>query len=202
MSDKQRNEDVLLEDHDYDGIQEFDNPMPRWWINIFIGTVVFAAIYVVHYEFGSGQGIHETYLAEVAAFEEAEAVRLAKAGAASEASLTDVIAVASAIAEGKNVYATNCQACHGSKGEGIIGPNLTDEYWLHGDGSLMGIYSTVSEGVLAKGMPAWSRVLSPQQLEKVVAYVGTMRGKNVEGGKDPEGDPVGTKGDVINTATE
>ncbi len=204
---KRDEEDILL-DHNYDGIQEYDNPMPRWWLNIWYASVIFSAIYFVHYELGSGVGIHEAYTAEVAAFEEAEEARMAKASKATEESLSDMATTLASVESGKAVYATNCQSCHGPEGGGLIGPNLTDKYWLHGDGSLMGIYGTVSEGVLAKGMPAWNRVLSPQDLQHVVAYVGTLRGKNVEG-KEPQGEPVGERGaatenngDVVNALDE
>ncbi|MEO1171652.1 MAG: cbb3-type cytochrome c oxidase N-terminal domain-containing protein [Myxococcota bacterium] len=188
MSEKKREEDIIL-DHNYDGIQEYDNPMPKWWINIFIGSVVFSGLYVFHYGFGSGQGIHEAYAEEVALFEAEEAERMAKAGAATEDSLIKLTSATDNLAAGERVYVTNCQACHGPTGGGLIGPNLTDDYWLHGEGTLMGIYGTVAEGVLDKGMPAWNRVLAPSDLENVVAYVGTMRGKNVEGGKAPQGEP-------------
>ncbi|MEM6532108.1 MAG: cbb3-type cytochrome c oxidase N-terminal domain-containing protein [Myxococcota bacterium] len=188
MSDKKKEEDIIL-DHSYDGIQEYDNPMPKWWINIFIGSVVFSLLYVVHYEFGHGKGIHEAYAQEVALFEAEEAERLAKAGAATEESLDALTSVVASLDDGRKVYVANCQACHGPTGGGLIGPNLTDNYWLHGDGTLMGIYGTVAEGVLDKGMPAWNRVLAPKDLESVVAYVGTMRGKNVDGGKEPQGEP-------------
>ncbi|MEL6548381.1 MAG: cbb3-type cytochrome c oxidase N-terminal domain-containing protein [Myxococcota bacterium] len=188
MTEKDAERDVILA-HNYDGIQEYDNPMPKWWINIFIGTVLFGALYLFHYELGTGVGIHDSYSAEVQAYEVEETERLAKAGAPSESSLAAIGETQAALDLGRSVYTTNCESCHGAKGEGLIGPNLTDRYWLHGDGSLMAIYSTVSEGVLTKGMPAWNRVLAPEDLKTVVAYIGTMRGANLEG-KAPQGDPI------------
>src|SRR5690606_1318027 len=77
--------------------------------------------------------------------------------------------------------------CHGKKAEGLIGPNLTDDYWLNGDGSLLSIYRVINEGVPAKGMPAWNRQLLPVEVSKLAAFVGTLRGTNVSGPKGQEG---------------
>lgn len=189
-SSKHAAKNVIIEDHNYDGIQEFDNPMPRWWLNIWFGTVIFSALYYFHFQLGDGQGIHDAYAEEVAAFQKEEEKRFAKAGAATEESLAKLVATPSNTSAGKGIYVTNCQACHGATGGGLVGPNLTDHHWIHGKGTLLGIHKVVSQGVLSKGMPAWNRVLSKQELENVVAYVGTMRGQNVEGGKPPEGERV------------
>ncbi|MEL6340508.1 MAG: cbb3-type cytochrome c oxidase N-terminal domain-containing protein [Myxococcota bacterium] len=178
-----------LTGHNYDGIEEYDNPMPKWWINIFIATVIFSGLYVIHYEFGSGAGVHEAYETEMLAFQASQEETNAGEEEITETSLAAFIKEPTAVEGGKAVYVTNCQSCHGAKGEGIIGPNLTDRYWLHGGGTLLGIHTVVSEGVLAKGMPAWNRVLAPNDLNSVVAFVGSLRGTNVQG-KDPQGDPV------------
>ena len=182
-------EDVLL-DHNYDGIQEYDNPLPAWWVWIWIGSMAFSALYFVHYQLGHGDSIHDEYMAEVTEFEEAEAKRMLAMGEVSEDSLSSLMASESSVMSGQAVYTTHCKQCHGANGEGQIGPNLTDKHWLHGDGSLMGIYKTVDEGVVEKGMLAWGKKLSPKDLRTVVAYVGSIRGKNLPG-KAPEGKAVG-----------
>jgi cytochrome c oxidase cbb3-type subunit 3 len=95
----------------------------------------------------------------------------------------------SAIATGKATYATNCASCHGPAGGGIIGPNLTDDYWIHG-GSLAEIRTVVADGVLDKGMPPWNKLLKPDQVNAVVAYISTLRGTNPAGAKPPQGELV------------
>ncbi|MEM1031542.1 MAG: cbb3-type cytochrome c oxidase N-terminal domain-containing protein [Myxococcota bacterium] len=178
--------DLLIDDHNYDGIQEYDNPLPKWWTYIFFGTFVFSVGYGIHYLVGSGAGIHDDYLAEMEAFEKAEEKRLMAMGDVSEDVLSQMASNASSITKGKETYASVCQQCHGAQGEGKIGPNLTDEAWIHGDGSMMAIYGTVADGVLAKGMPEWKKQLSPTDLRSVVAYLGSIRNTNVPG-KEPQG---------------
>ena len=91
--------------------------------------------------------------------------------------------------DAKVTFAERCAVCHGAEGQGVIGPNLTDASWIHGKGQLMDIFGVVSHGVPAKGMPAWELTLKPIEVRKLVAFVGTMRGKNLPG-KAPEGQPV------------
>ncbi|MEZ4223691.1 MAG: cbb3-type cytochrome c oxidase N-terminal domain-containing protein [Polyangiaceae bacterium] len=174
--------DMLMGDHEYDGIQEYDNPLPMWWTLIFWGSMIFAVGYYGYYHFAGGKGVIATYDEEVA-----EAAKNAPAGAAmDEAALAALVADANATAEGKTVFASRCVACHGPEGGGLVGPNLTDHHWIHGEGKMTDIYKTVSEGVAAKGMPAWAKQLSQKELQNVTAYVGTLRGK-MAAGKPPEG---------------
>jgi cytochrome c oxidase cbb3-type subunit 3 len=88
--------------------------------------------------------------------------------------------------DAKALFGLRCGPCHGDRAQGVIGPNLTDSAWLHGTGNLTEIFNVIDQGVLAKGMPAWSRQLSPIEVRKLAAFVGTQRGKNVPG-KAPEG---------------
>lgn len=183
----EQSEDQLLE-HAYDGIQEFDNPMPRWWVRIFWGSFVFSLGYMFHYWAGNGQTIEEDFKDEMAVVNAARA-KEALAQKVSEDVLDKLLADATSVEAGGAVFAARCAACHLEKGQGSIGPNLTDNHWIHGKGALMDIYKTVAEGVPAKGMPEWSRQLTPSELRQVVAFVGTLRGTNVEG-KPPEGEAV------------
>lgn len=192
MSDpkKQQHEpaEEHLMDHAYDGIQEFDNPMPRWWVWSYWASFWFALAYLFHYWVGNGVSVADDYDAEMAVVN-AERAKEALAQAVSAESLEQMMADAQSVSAGAAVYQARCVACHLEKGQGSIGPNLTDGFWVHGQGELMDIHNTVSEGVAAKGMPAWSRQLTPAELRQVVVFVGTLRGTNVVG-KAPEGEAV------------
>ncbi len=119
----------------------------------------------------------------------AEEAKKALSQAVSEATLETVLADQNMVSAGKTLFAGRCAPCHSDKGQGNIGPNLTDMQWIHGQGRLMDIYQTVSDGVSSKGMPAWQRQLSPTELRQVVAFVGSIRGQNLAG-KAPEGQVV------------
>jgi cytochrome c oxidase cbb3-type subunit III len=182
LSDKE-----LLLSHEYDGIREYDNPMPRWWVWSFWGSFYFALGYFIHYQLtGNGESVAAAYEAEVTLAREKEAA-VAMSGGLSEASLSKLTANSAMMADASKLFIQRCAQCHASKGEGLIGPNLTDNYWIHGDASLMSIYDVISEGVQAKGMPPWKKQLRPTELSKLTAYVGTLRGTSVPGPKGPEG---------------
>lgn len=185
-SDQRKNEgsQESLLDHEYDGIQEFDNPMPRWWVWSFWATLWFSLAYLFHYWVGNGESVLAVYEDDVRV---AAAVMAQEAmnQAVTEESLSPLLADAGTITAGQGVFAGKCSPCH-LEGQGSIGPNLTDQSWVHGKGTLMDIYQVVADGVPEKGMPAWNRQLTPAELRQVVAFVGTLRGKNMPG-KDPEG---------------
>ncbi|MFO7181159.1 MAG: cbb3-type cytochrome c oxidase N-terminal domain-containing protein [Pseudomonadota bacterium] len=179
-----QSEDRLL-DHTYDGIQEYDNPLPRWWVLLFWGTFWFSVGYVLWYHvFDRGMSVAESYEAEMQVVR-AEIARRALTERVSEESLSGLVQDPATLEAGKAVYEARCLPCHGARGEGLIGPNLTDSHFIHGS-SLLAIYEVVSKGVADKGMPAWSEQLRPEELKRVVAFVGSIRGTNVPG-KAPEG---------------
>ena len=188
----QEQPDHLL-DHSYDGIQEFDNPMPRWWVYLFWATIIFSVAYWFNVPgVGIGKGRISDYEREVAAAAEtAEKLRASQpgGGVTSPEQITALTKDAAAIALGKQVYGQNCAACHRADGGGQIGPNLTDDAWLHG-GAIEQIQKTVADGVLEKGMPPWGKVLKPAQLDAVVAYVVTLLGTNPPNPKEPQGEVV------------
>lgn len=187
-SDAASGEAPILE-HEYDGIVEYDNPMPSWWKNMFWGTFVFSLGYLFWYHLGgNGVSVLAAYEADVAEAS-ARAAEAALGQEVSEESLEQLMADASSMEDAAAKFAASCAACHAEKGQGLIGPNLTDDRWLHGSGSLMDIYEVIAKGVPEKGMPPWERQLAPEDLKKVTAFVGTMRGTNVPG-KAPEGNPV------------
>lgn len=176
--------DRLL-DHEYDGIQEYDNPMPRWWLYIFWGTIVWSVLYWFNMPgIGVGKGTIADYDASVAAAA-AEFPQPASTGP-DVAALVAMSTDPAALAAGKTVFQAYCAACHAADGGGVIGPNLTDAFWIHG-GSPAQVYTTVHDGVLSKGMPAWGQSLKPDEVTAVVAYVISLQGTTPASPKPPEG---------------
>ena len=178
--------DSHLIEHNYDGIQEYDNPLPRWWVYLFYATIVFAILYYLNVPgIGVGKGRMANYEEDVAAW---KAAHPQPTGGATPEQLAALATDKSALAAGKQVFMTNCIPCHRADGGGIIGPNLTDEFWIHG-GTLPQIHKTIEEGVLAKGMPNWGKLLKPDQVKAVAVYVASLKGTNPPNPKAPEGVP-------------
>ncbi|HVZ76778.1 MAG TPA: cbb3-type cytochrome c oxidase N-terminal domain-containing protein [Gemmatimonadaceae bacterium] len=183
MPQDRQEQDRLLE-HDYDGIQEFDNPMPRWWVWIFWATIIFSAVYAFDPRHTlRGPGRIADYQAEMAAAARRWPQPTGNVDAATLAALTHDQA---ALAAGKAIFTSTCAPCHRADGGGLIGPNLTDDYWLHG-GTLMDIHKTITEGVLDKGMPNWGKFLKPEQINDVTVYVASLHGTNPPNPKAPQG---------------
>jgi cytochrome c oxidase cbb3-type subunit 3 len=183
MSNDQHHDDRLL-DHAYDGIQEYDNPLPRWWVWIFYATIVFAVVY--YFDFTTrirGPGRITEYQQQMA---DAAKRWPTPTGAVDESALLALSKDQQALTLGKTTFATNCVACHRADAGGLIGPNLTDEYWIHGS-TLASIYKTVDAGVLEKGMPNWGKLLKPEQVKAVVVYVASLKGSNPANPKAPQG---------------
>lgn len=179
-------QDRLIE-HSYDGIQEYDNPMPAWWVTIFWVTIIFSASYAFNLVgIGAGKGRVAEYEAEMAA---AKAAHPIEAPTISPEQLLALVANPEAVHEGQEVFAKNCVACHAADGGGLIGPNLTDDHWIHG-GRIDQIHTTVSVGVLAKGMPAWGQMLKAKDVDEVTAYVWSLHGTRPATPKAPEGEVV------------
>jgi cytochrome c oxidase cbb3-type subunit 3 len=181
----------LLMDHSYDGIQELDNPTPPWFMFLFYSTIAFAIVYgIIYHGIGDGRIMEGEYTAQV---KEAEIMREAYlkkfAGSINENNVK-VVTDKAALAEGKKVYDNNCVACHGTLGEGKVGPNFTDEYWIHG-GSIKNIFHTITEGVPEKGMISWKKQLNPLQIQNVSGYILSMKGTNPPNPKAPQGQKEG-----------
>lgn len=182
---KQSDQDRLL-DHSYDGIQEYDNPMPRWWVHIFWITILFALLYWMNVPgIGAGKGWIANYERDMAAARARHPARAA-APRLDDDALLAMSRMPNEVAEGKAVFDMNCMPCHRADGGGSIGPNLTDAYWVHG-GRPADLLRTAHEGVPAKGMPAWGTILKPDDVASAVAYVITLRGTNPPNPKGPEG---------------
>jgi cytochrome c oxidase cbb3-type subunit 3 len=186
MADQHK--DHLL-DHSYDGIQEYDNPLPRWWVWIFWATILFSLLYYVNVPgVGIGQGRIADYDADMARARALQAQREPAGGPTSE-QLLALAADRGALAAARQLFTQNCAACHRADGGGMIGPNLADDHWLHG-GTIVDVRRTIDEGVLAKGMPAWGKVLKPTDVNGLAAFVSTLRGTNPPNPKPPEGTKV------------
>jgi cytochrome c oxidase cbb3-type subunit 3 len=182
--------DRLL-DHDIDGIREYDNPLPRWWVNLFWATILFAVLYVANVipGVGSGEGRIANYEADVAAALLKREALDAQSGPVTSEGLLALAANPTIVDQGERRFGATCSPCHRADGGGVIGPNLTDDYWIHG-GTPVQIHKTVTEGVTEKGMPAWGQVLSPDDLQAVVAYVLSIRGSNPANAKAPQGERI------------
>jgi len=171
--------------HVYDDIEEEDNHLPNWWLFILYATIVFAFGYWFVYHTAKLRPLPtESYRVAV---DELVAARIAANPSSPEAMLA-LTKDPEAMKEGAEVFRTVCAACHGPEGQGIIGPNLTDPYWIHGPDPAT-ILKGAREGYPDKGMPAWEPILGPEKTLRAAAYVLTLKGRNVAG-KAPQGEIV------------
>jgi mono/diheme cytochrome c family protein len=265
MSSKKEKDEVF--DHEFDGIQEYDNELPGWWKKLFYGSIIFAVLYLLHFHvLGTGDLSRTEYMKEIdpnyteplvevsggvfnrytspfladesnltprvraeldkllnAPFDEQMYRAMSKAtpenleklkaifpelyanfesGAMSQplapaassssitSTLTEPLSDAALLADGKKLFETQCMSCHGMAGEGGIGPNLTDEYWIHGN-KMQDVLRVIYKGVPAKGMIAWEKTLSQEQIDNVASYILVkLQGSNAPNGKAPQGEKV------------
>ncbi|MTI31568.1 c-type cytochrome [Cytophagales bacterium RKSG123] len=181
-------EHKILLDHDYDGIRELDNHLPPWWKYLFYATIVFAIVYVGVYHVWKIRPLQaEEYQQELALAKEDMEARMAAIGERIDESNVELTRDSNDIKNGQEVYMASCSPCHGKAGEGGVGPNLADEYWLHG-GSIKDIFRTIKHGVPGKGMVAWEGKLSPVQMRDVSSFVISLEGTNPPNGKEPQGE--------------
>ncbi len=173
-------------DHNYDGIIELDNSLPPWWVYMFYGTIIFAITYMIYFNFFDGPTQKMEYDTEVAQALVNKNEFLKKAAASvdetSVVSLTD----AAALAKGKSSFITKCATCHGQHGEGLVGPNLTDAYWIHG-GGIKDIFKTIKYGWPEKGMISWESQIMPMEMQQIASYIITLKGTNPANPKAPQG---------------
>ena len=174
-----------MSDHN-DGIEELDNPLPTWWLNTFYLTIVFALLYVGYYWAGPGRSIEQNFEAGRRETEFARTAESGGKGGPSEVELLAAFKDPERRHAGGATFAQKCVSCHGPQGQGGIGPNLTDEYWLHG-GKLVEIATSVTSGVLDKGMPPWGTMLTPAEIQNVVAFVKGLGGTHPANPKAPQG---------------
>jgi cytochrome c oxidase cbb3-type subunit 3 len=181
----EKEEDIMF-DHDFDGIKELDNKIPPWFNFLFIGTVLFAVVYLLVYHVtGSGKLMADEYVDEILTAQK-QRDELIRTGALINENTVTLLTDAASLDNGKNVFTTNCVPCHGPNGGGVVGPNLTDDYWIHG-GGIMNVFKTIKYGVPIKGMISWQTQLNPKKMQEVASYVISLHGTNPPGGKPPEG---------------
>lgn len=180
--------DVML-DHDYDGIKELDNVLPPWWVYLFYGCIIFAAVYLVRFHVIGDYTQAEEYEKEVALAEEAHTKYLLTAPDLVNVDNVELLKDAASIAEGKKIYeANNCLSCHGQNLEGGIGPNLTDANWING-GGVKNIFKLVSEGSTNNPVMApWKDVIKPSDIQKLSSYIISLKGTNPANAKEAEGE--------------
>jgi len=181
-------EKQLLMDHDYDGIKELDNNLPPWWVYLFYACIIFSVVYLVRYEIMGAPDQEAELKAEMdqAKIEVAEYMKTAP-------DLMDENSVvllddAESLGKGKEIFTTNCAACHRADAGGQIGPNLTDDYWILG-GGIKNLFHTITNGGRdGKGMIAWKGTLKPKEIQAVASYVISLSGSNPKDPKAPDGE--------------
>jgi len=183
-------DDAQLLDHNYDGIREYDNPLPSWWSIAFGATIAFAFLYFAYYDIaGWGRTPGDSYQIALAGW---QSTYRAGPGGGGPSVTEDMLAAGAenpdVVARGADVFATRCIGCHGANAAGQIGPNLTDLYQLHGT-TRMDLYGTILGGAPGTAMIAWGETLKPAEIVAVATFVSSLRGKNLAG-KEPQGKPV------------
>ena len=177
------NEPGLL-DHEYDGIRELDNKLPRWWVWLFYGTIVFAVVYLLYYHvLGMGNLMAAEYRMEMKQGEALKVAAMSKfeSGIPSLQPSRDP----AVLNTGRDLFLTRCAPCHRADGGGLVGPNLCDAYWIHGSNFSDNV-TTIWNGVPAKGMITWKNYLKPQDIYSVASYIYTLRGTHPPNPKPPE----------------
>ena len=173
--------------HDYDGIRELDNRLPPWWLYGFYCTILFAGVYLWRYHISHTAPLPlEEYRIAVLHAEHEKAEYLKKAANNIDENNVKLLTSPADLAAGKTVFETTCFACHGKNGEGGVGPNLTDDYWLHG-GSINDVFKTIKYGWPDKGMKSWKDDYSPSQMAQIASYVKSLAGTNPANPKPPQG---------------
>jgi cytochrome c oxidase cbb3-type subunit 3 len=181
----------ILMDHNYDGIRELDNNLPPWWLYGFYLSIVIAVVYMGIYHFSSyAKSSAELYEIEMAEAKIQVESYLAQQADAIDESTIEPLTDELSLAQGRDIFNANCVACHlesGGGGPGSVGPNLTDEYWIHG-GGIKNIFKTVKYGVPEKGMISWKTQLRPADMHKVSSYILALQGSNPPNAKEPQGE--------------
>ncbi len=171
--------------HDYDGIRELDNRLPPWWLYGFYITIIVAGIYLYrfHVSHNGPSGVEEYETAVAKADVEIKEYLKTKGEAVDENTVT-MLTDAGDLAEGKTIFIKSCVACHNEGGAGSVGPNLTDDYWLHG-GDIKSVFKTIRYGVNA--MPQWQNTYSNKQIAELSSFVKSLRGTHPANAKEPQG---------------
>ena len=174
----------LLLDHEADGIRELDNQLPRWWVWLFYLTIIYSASYLLYYHvFNAGDLQAAEYTKEMKSGASVKAAAMTKFESGIPA--LQPSADAAVIATGLQIYVKNCAPCHRTDGGGLVGPNLCDDYWMHGSNFTDNV-SIIWNGVPTKGMITWKTVLKPEEIYAVSSYIYTLSGTHPPNPKPPE----------------
>lgn len=176
--------DPLLLPHEADGIRELDNNLPRWWVWLFNLTIAFSIVYWIYYHvLGTGKIQAAEYVREMEVGDKIKAVAVSRF----EGSLASLQPVSDpvALAQGLQTFKTLCAPCHREDGGGLVGPNLTDDYWIHGTNFADNL-KVIWNGIPEKGMVTWKGVLQPNDIHLVASYIYTLRGTKPPNPKLPE----------------
>lgn len=183
------NESSLLLNHDYDGIKELDNNLPPWWVYSFYACIVFAAIYLVRFEILGADNQEMELKKELAQAKIDVEAYMKNAPDLMDEKTVTLLTDPAALAQGKEIFTTNCAACHRADAGGQIGPNLTDDHWILG-GGIKNVFHTITNGGRdGKGMVSWkTNGMKPKDIQKVASYVLSLRGSNPKDAKAPDGE--------------
>lgn len=176
--------DKLLSGHEYDNIKELDNNLPKWWVWLFVITIVWSVVYVFVFD-----------IAKVAPYQQQEwESEMAAAGPSlwQSSAVIDTTIVAltdqASLDGGKSIWDKQCKVCHLEGGQGLVGPNLTDNYSIHGC-EYWKVVKIITVGVPEKGMISWKTQLNDAQIKQVASFTMTLRGTNPPNPKAPQGEP-------------
>lgn len=186
---KESGEPVLqtIPGHEYDGIRELDNKLPPWWVWGFYFTIFWSAVYLFYYHILPATPLQDMeFAAEMKVLEVARTRFLAEAKLKVDENSVTRLTDEASLEAGRGIYQGKCAACHAADGGGLVGPNLTDAYWIHG-GGIKDLFRTITQGVPEKGMIAWKDQLNPLQIQQVSSYIAGMQGTTPAVAKDPQG---------------
>lgn len=181
-------EKEIILDHDFDGIKELNNPIPFWFNLLFGVTIMVAVVYMfVYHVFNVGDLQAKEYDNEMVQAEIDKQAYIKHAGNLIDENSVVLLTDEAKLKEGAEMFITKCAVCHGDKGQGNVGPNLTDEYWLHG-GDVQSVFKTIKYGVPSKGMVAWQNSMNGAQMQALTSFIHTLKGTNPAGAKEPQGE--------------
>ena len=176
--------DKLLSGHEYDNIRELDNRLPIWWVWLFIITILFSVVYVFVYDvIKVAPYQQEEYKNEIA-----EAGTFLSGQPATPATNLIALTDEASLAEGKAIWEKSCKVCHLDLGQGLVGPNLCDDFSIHGC-TFTDAVNIINIGAPEKGMISWKTQLTTDQIMKVASFIMTLKGTNPPNPKAPQGEP-------------
>ena len=183
----EKEQDILL-DHNYDGIRELDNHLPPWWKWLFYLSIVWGMVYLVVYHVFDLLPLQDAeYQNEIVMAEAAKAERAALVTENIDENNVEATTDQAKLDNGATIFQRQCAVCHAADGGGSVGPNMTDDYYIHG-GDIKSIFNTIKYGVPSKGMISWESQLNPSEMRDVSSYIMTLRGTTPANPKEPQGE--------------